>query len=99
MASVTKICKVCGQPYKYCNTQVPGAFRWQDVACCREHAQEYFRLIEDSRKPKIDDERPPVMKPVFSPKSVDGGDEGAEGEPAKATPKKRARSEAKSDGE
>lgn len=49
MAGATKICKVCGKEYEYCRTYLPTAFRWQDVACCREHAMEYFAKIEEAR--------------------------------------------------
>ena len=49
MGKAIKVCKVCGKEYEYCRTYLPTAFRWQDVACCREHGQEYFRMIEDAR--------------------------------------------------
>lgn len=49
MATVLKTCKVCGKQYEYCHTLVPGAFRWQSVACCHEHALEYFRQVEAAR--------------------------------------------------
>lgn len=49
MATVKKKCKVCGAEYDYCHTLIPGVFRWQDVACCREHALEYFAQVEAAR--------------------------------------------------
>lgn len=51
MAKATKICKVCGAEYEYCHTvrQVPGVFRWQDVACCPEHGSIYLARIAESR--------------------------------------------------
>lgn len=53
MAKGTRVCKVCGATYPYCKTHnTNGNFRWQDVACCIEHATQYFKQIEESRKPK-----------------------------------------------
>ncbi len=54
MATGTKVCKICGKEYECCQTnrRVEGVFRWQDVACCVEHAQEYLDLIVKSRTPE-----------------------------------------------
>lgn len=55
----TKICKICGKEYEYCKTKAHGAFRWQDVACCVEHANQYFEEIAISRgekKPQKDEQ-------------------------------------------
>lgn len=51
MAKVIKVCKVCGKEYEACRTLKPndGAFRWQDVACCREHGSIYLEAILKSR--------------------------------------------------
>lgn len=49
MSKAIKVCKVCGKEYEYCRTYLPTAFRWQDVACCREHAQRYFQMVKESR--------------------------------------------------
>lgn len=57
MAKGIRICKICGEPYEYCYTDVPvGTNRWQDVACCIEHAAQYFREIAISRGELIEDE-------------------------------------------
>lgn len=42
---------MCGKTYKYCRTAFSSGnvFRWQDVACCPEHAAIYFARIEASR--------------------------------------------------
>lgn len=48
MAKGTRICKVCGKEYEYCKTKSETA-RWVDVACCEEHATEYFKAIAISR--------------------------------------------------
>ena len=50
MADNTRICKVCGDEYPYCKTEFNGnIFRWQDVACCPEHAAMYFAEVEKAR--------------------------------------------------
>lgn len=51
MATATKICKVCGEPYEYCHTfrRVEGVFRWQDVACSPEHGSIYLAEVRASR--------------------------------------------------
>lgn len=46
----TKICKICGNEYEYCHTfRRDGIFRWQDVACCVEHGNQYFAEVAASR--------------------------------------------------
>lgn len=51
MATATKKCKICGKEYEYCRTNRPSdIFRWQDVACCIEHGQQYFEKILKSRE-------------------------------------------------
>lgn len=50
MARGRRKCKICGKEYEYCKTERgDGVFRWQDVACCPEHAKEYFAQIAASR--------------------------------------------------
>ena len=50
MAKGKRMCKICGKEYEYCKTERgDGVFRWQDVACCPEHAEEYFAQIAASR--------------------------------------------------
>lgn len=50
-----RICKVCGMEYPYCKTEaLKSTFRYQDVACCPEHAQIYFASIAESRKKSCD---------------------------------------------
>ena len=68
MAKAIRVCKVCGKRYEYCQTALkgPGLFRWQDVACCPEHASTYFARIAASRSglPKADKPAPaPVKEP------------------------------------
>lgn len=51
MATGIKVCKICGKEYECCKTvrHVDGVFRWQDVACCVEHGQEYLNLVLKAR--------------------------------------------------
>lgn len=58
MATGTKICKICGKEYECCKTvrHVDGVFRWQDVACCVEHGQEYLNLVLIARSDTPSDE-------------------------------------------
>ena len=68
----TRICKICGKEYEYCKTKARGAFRWQDVACCEEHANQYFRAIAISRGELIPEETKQKEKeetdPLFNKK-------------------------------
>lgn len=51
MPAVKRICKVCGKVYESCRTQnTTGAFRWQDVACCKEHGEQYLAQLMQARK-------------------------------------------------
>lgn len=62
----TKICKICGVEYPYCHTNIPTQYRWQDVACCKEHAAEYFAAIAASRNESLDtipEEYTSLLKP------------------------------------
>ena len=46
-----KECKLCGKKYEYCHSlnMNSDTFRWQDVACCKEHAIEYINKIKKNR--------------------------------------------------
>lgn len=56
-----RYCRICGKPYEYCKTNVPaGVNRWQDVACCIEHANEYFKQIAISRGEDVVEESEPT---------------------------------------
>ena len=50
----TRFCKICGVEYPYCHTNIPSQYRWQDVACCKEHAAQYFAEIAASRNQSIE---------------------------------------------
>lgn len=63
MAKATKICKVCGVEYEYCHTfRRDTIFRWQDVACCVEHGNQYFAAIATSREEVAAVKDEPVME-------------------------------------
>lgn len=53
MASVKKVCRVCGKTYEACHTAKKniGEFRWQEVACSPECGAEYLRRVIASRAP------------------------------------------------
>ena len=61
-------CKVCGIEYPYCKTWGdPLVFRWQDVACCQEHAAIYLERMhaaqhdeQASAEPVADDDKTAV---------------------------------------
>ena len=55
MNYVKRTCRVCGAEYNACATPGRGAFRWQDVACCREHWNEYYEQITASRMTETDE--------------------------------------------
>jgi len=51
MAGVTMNCRVCGKPYDVCLSakQMPGVFRWQEVACSPECGSEYLAKVNAAR--------------------------------------------------
>ena len=63
MAKGTRICKICGKEYPYCSTitQFDGN-RWQDVACCIEHATQYFKAVAIARG-ELKEEAPKTEAP------------------------------------
>lgn len=73
MASATRICKVCGKEYPYCQTlrQVAGIFRWQDVACSPAHGSTYLARVRAARG-EIDED-PVVHSDTFE--SIEDEDE------------------------
>ena len=53
---VQKPCKVCGKMYTPCADceRDRYAFHWRTVACSLECGKEYFRMVEEARKPKAE---------------------------------------------
>ena len=61
-------CKICGKDYPYCIADAEGSkFRYKDVACCVEHAIEYFKRVAIARGETVEEERveekPQARKP------------------------------------
>ena len=64
MAKRTRICKICGKEYPYCSTMTPlDGNRWQDIACCIEHATQYFKEVAIARG-EIKEEAPKTVLPT-----------------------------------
>jgi hypothetical protein len=85
MAIGTKICRVCGKEYESCHTLRPNLnseFRWQDVACCPEHGQEYLMRILRSRG--IAPKEEPKVEPKAEEKHVKKTARKRKSEPADA---------------
>ena len=55
MPKFIKKCRICGTEYEACITPNPNhIFRWQDVACCPEHGEEYLRKVLAARAVKTE---------------------------------------------
>jgi len=51
MPKAIKKCRVCGKEYEACRTfRYDGIFRWQDVACCKEHGSQYLAEVMAARE-------------------------------------------------
>lgn len=44
-----KKCRICGKEFESCHTayRSKNLFRWQDIACCPEHGEQFFKMIAD----------------------------------------------------
>ena len=60
-----RVCKVCGIEYPYCTTVTKDKYRWQDVACCKEHAMQYFAAVAKARGEVCDDNLTAMPEPVI----------------------------------
>lgn len=73
MAGVIKQCVICGKLYEdCCPNRVPGTFRWQSVACCPEHAEEYLYNLThpySSRVTREAEQKPPANEPKYNKKA------------------------------
>lgn len=51
MASIIKVCRVCGKEYESCHSvnRDANVFRWQDVACSPECGATYLDRVNESR--------------------------------------------------
>jgi hypothetical protein len=102
MAKGKKICKICGCEYEACHTQRPysnGEFRWQDVACCPEHGQEYLRKVLIARGELREDPAVQPEKKAEEPVKQPEPEQTVEAQPAapKTTKRKRKASAAKAE--
>lgn len=53
---VQKPCKVCGKLYTPCSDceRDKTTFHWRTVACSVKCGMEYFKLVEEARKPNVE---------------------------------------------
>ena len=51
MPTASLVCRVCGKEYVACRSVFANneAFRWQAVACCKEHGEQYIAAQMRSR--------------------------------------------------
>lgn len=65
-------CRVCGKEYEGCRSAKtdPTLFRWQDVACCPEHGEEYLRRVLESRGQAPEKKQDKEVKTSKAPASV-----------------------------
>lgn len=63
---VQKPCKVCGKLYTPCSDceRDKTAFHWRTVACSVQCGMEYFRMVEEARKPKVEEKEIEVKEIV-----------------------------------
>lgn len=64
---VQKPCKVCGKLYTPCSDceRDKYAFHWRTVACSLECGKTYFKMVEEARKPKVE-EKVDEVKEIIS---------------------------------
>lgn len=95
MSKPTKTCRVCGKKYEACSPAfgVPTGNRWQDVACCIEHANEYFARVEAARSGSAVAETPVgEAEPVVEPSVDDAEDTVKSGDDVPVARDKKKRS-------
>ena len=70
---VQKPCKVCGKLYTPCSDceRDKTAFHWRTVACSMKCGMEYFRMVEEARKPKVETKEVIVEETIASEEIVD----------------------------
>lgn len=91
MNGKTKTCKVCGKEYEVCGASFKsGENRWQDVACCQSHAEEYFRAVLAARAGSAPVKAEPDMVVPEEAEPVDlTDDSGRDEKPAEKKRKKK----------
>lgn len=84
-----RTCRVCGKEYPYCKTNVSKTvFRWQNIACCPEHASIYF---ENARRLREEREKEKDAQMVQSSEPAEGVANDKVAEAEDVAPKKRSR--------
>lgn len=70
---VQKPCKVCGKMYTPCFDceQDNKTFRWRTVACSMKCGMEYFKMVEEARKPKVETKEVVVEETITREEIVD----------------------------
>lgn len=70
---VQKPCKVCGKMYTPCFDceQDNKTFRWRTVACSMKCGMEYFRMVEEARKPKVETKEVIVEDTIANEEIID----------------------------
>ena len=70
---VQKPCKVCGRMYTPCFDceQDNKTFRWRTVACSMKCGMEYFRMVEEARKPKVETKEAVVEETIASEDNIE----------------------------
>lgn len=70
---VQKPCRVCGKMYTPCSDceRDKTAFHWRTVACSIGCGMEYFKMVEEARKPKVETKEVVVEKTTMSEKIVE----------------------------
>ena len=63
---VQKPCKICGKLYTPCSDceRDKTAFHWRTVACSLECGSKYFKLVEETRNPKVEEKVVEVKETV-----------------------------------
>ena len=80
MASIMRVCRVCGKEYESCHSVNRNAnvFRWQDVACSPECGATYLDRVNESRGIVSVQKKNKHKKETFQPAVLWSEDEPAE---------------------
>ena len=98
---VQKPCRVCGKMYTPCADceRDRTAFHWRTVACSIGCGMEYFKMVEEARKPKEENKEIIVEETVIDEEKVEVVDIIEEVSEKKYSRKKLTKSENKEESE